>query len=63
MRQANSSKTSTIGGREGRITISVILSGQAGGKLRTTMKALSRKFKSGSRSTIFAMDLIKKSKS
>ena len=55
MRLVNSSKTSTIGGSEGRITISVILRGQAGGKPRTTTRALSPKFKSGSRSMIYAM--------
>ena len=64
MRPVNSSKTSTIGGSEGRIAIiSVILKDQPGGRASMTTIALSRKSKSGSKSMIFAMDLIKRNKS
>ena len=64
MKPVNNSKTSIIGGREGRITIiSVILKDQPGGKASMTTIAPSPKSKSGSKSMIFAMDLIKRNKS
>ena len=64
MKPVNNSKTSIIGGREGRITIiSVILKDQPGGKASMMTIALSRRSKSGSKSTIFDMDLIKRNKS